>query len=76
VEQKVAKKITTIDLNVTEYQDYNLLVYDAMWAVGYAQTVQMNLLSPPSALKVEPVYFSATFSSCLPNCMTSHSKKQ
>ena len=63
MEQKVAKNITAVDLNVNEYQDYNLLVYDVMWAVGYAQTVQMNLLSPPSALKVEPVCFSAKFSS-------------
>lgn len=63
MEQKVTKNITAVDLNVIEYQDYSLLVYDAMWAVGYAQTVQMNFLSPPSALKVEPVCFSATFSS-------------
>jgi len=63
VEQKVANNITAVYLNVTEYQDYSFLVYDAMWAVGYAQTVQMNLLSPPSALKVEPVCFFATFSS-------------
>lgn len=60
---KVSKNITAVDLNVNEYQDYSLLVYDAMWAVGYTQTVQMNLLSPLSALKVEPVCFSATFSS-------------
>jgi hypothetical protein len=60
---KVAKNITAVDLNVNQYQDYSLLEFDAMWAVGYAQTVKMNLLSPPSALKVELVCFSATFSS-------------
>lgn len=61
--KKVAKNITAVDLNVIEYQDYSLPVYDAMWAVGYAQTVQMNFLSPPCALKVEVVCFSVTFSS-------------
>jgi hypothetical protein len=33
-----------------------------MWVVGYAPTVEMNLLSPSSALTVEPVCFSETFS--------------
>jgi hypothetical protein len=50
--KKVAKNITAVDLNVIEFQDYSLLVYNAMWAVGYAQIVQMNFLSPPCALKV------------------------
>jgi len=63
VKQKVAINITAVNLNVIEYQDYSLLVYYPMWAVGYAQTIQMNLLPPPSALKVEPVCFSARFSS-------------
>jgi hypothetical protein len=67
VEQKVAKNVTAVDLNVTEYQDYHLLVYDAMWATGYSQTVQINLLSPPSAIKVGQVCFSATFSSVYQN---------
>jgi hypothetical protein len=74
VEQKVAKNVTALDLNVTEYQDYHLLVYDAMWAVGYSQTVQKNLLSicPKSGAGM----FLCNIFICLPKCLASHSKKQ
>jgi len=72
VEQKVAKNITAVDLNVSEYQDYSLLVYDAMWAVGYAQSVQMSTICPKSGAGM----FLCNIFIHLPNCMTSHSKKQ
>jgi hypothetical protein len=35
-----AKKITAVGHNDSEYQGWGLLVYDAMWAVGYAPTLR------------------------------------